>query len=111
MKKQVRVWCGLIVVGATTSLWTVGPRLPAFEGRAVARAEGTVQVKSSGTRYDPPVKASEIPAGAWMCEMGGKVHYAAKERGDGKCPVCSMKLVQKGKPAEHDHSGHDHTKH
>ena len=50
-------------------------------------------LSAEGKRFDPPVEKSEIPAGAWMCDMG-TVHFAAGEKHD-KCPVCGMKLVQK----------------
>ncbi len=72
-------------------------------------------VEPDGTRFDPAVDISAIPDGNWVCDMGGKVHYAAGRPGDGKCPVCSMKLVRKGHPADNQmggrkmggHDGHD----
>ena len=77
-----------------------------------------VTVTAEGTTFDPPVKAEQIPAGAWYCDMG-TVEYASLEKGDGKCPKCGMMLKQKAggdKPAEggdhgHDHDGHDHDGH
>jgi len=68
-------------------------------------ANDLVTVASDGTRFDPPVESSRVPAGAWMCDMG-TVHYAALDQGDGKCPTCGMQLTQhtaKGGEAEHDH--------
>lgn len=59
-------------------------------------ASATVQVAREGTKFDPATKPEQIPDGAWMCEMGGTVHYAAMEQGDGKCPTCGMALKQKG---------------
>ncbi len=50
-----------------------------------------------GTRHDPAVAKSEIPAGHYFCDMG-KVHYSRPDKGDGECPICHMDLVQK--PAE-----------
>lgn len=55
-----------------------------------------VSVAPDGTRFDPPVPASKIPDGAWMCDMNGEVHYASMAQGNGDCPVCGMHLVQKG---------------
>jgi hypothetical protein len=55
-----------------------------------------VSVAKDGTRFDPPVSSDSIPDGAWMCDMNGKVHYAALDKKDGKCPRCSMVLVHKG---------------
>jgi len=52
-------------------------------------------VAAEGTRFDPAVPVESIPDGSWMCNMNGHVHYAAKNKGDGKCPVCSMALVHK----------------
>ena len=61
-----------------------------------------VAVSESGTKFEPPIDAGQVPEGAWMCDMNGQVHYASKTRGDGKCPVCSMALVQKGS-GQHEH--------
>ncbi len=63
------------------------------------------KVSAKSTSYDPPVAKSEIPSGAWMCDMG-TVHYARSKKGDGTCPRCNMKLVQKG--ADKKHAGHTH---
>lgn len=60
-----------------------------------AAAPKGIVVAADGTRFDPPVAKESIPGGSWMCEMNGQVHYAAKNKGDGKCPVCSMGLVLK----------------
>lgn len=79
----------------------------------------SVSVSDNGSKFDPPVEAEKIPDGAWICDMNGQVRYASRTPGDGKCPVCSMKLVQKGseQPTKHDghmnhgehmdHEGHD----
>jgi rubrerythrin len=47
---------------------------------------------AEGQRYDPAIDPSEVPDGAWMCDMG-TVHYAAPHEGD--CPVCGMALTRK----------------
>ncbi len=68
---------------------------------AKAPAEGTMAtVTADGTKFDPALSKDQVPEGAWMCDMGS-VHYAASDKGDGKCKVCSMDLVQKSaKPAK-----------
>lgn len=48
-----------------------------------------------GTKHDPPITADKVPAGHWYCDMGGSVHYSQATEGDGKCAVCSMKLIHK----------------
>lgn len=78
-------------------------------GAAVAM----VTVTAEGSTFDPPVKAEQIPAGAWYCDMG-TVEFARTEQGDGKCPKCGMMLKQKpadgaaAAPAEGGEHGHDH---
>ena len=61
-----------------------------------AEGETQVEVSAEGSRFDRPVALSRIPTGAWACDMGGKVHYARGEKGDGKCEVCGMDLVSAG---------------
>ena len=53
-----------------------------------------VVVAAAGTKFAPPVKPAQIPAGAWYCDMG-TVEFARTEPGDGRCPTCGMKLKQK----------------
>ena len=68
-----------------------------------------VKVARDGSRFDPAVPVDRVPQGAWMCDMGD-VHYASLDQGDGKCPVCGMKLKQQTQgveQAEHDHD-HEH---
>jgi len=55
---------------------------------------GKVHVADEGTKFGPPVAKEKIPDEAWACVMGGKVHYAAMKKGNGKCPLCGMNLVQ-----------------
>lgn len=79
-------------------------------------SDEVVSVATDGSRFDPGVPVARIPDDVWMCEMDGKSHYASKSKGDGKCPVCSMTLVHKGKHgSEHqkmDHAdGMDHGDH
>lgn len=80
-----------------------------------------VEISAEGTRFDPPVGVEQIPAGAYYCDMGGSVHYASTEAGDGSCPVCGMFLTQ-GDPSTEEvgpsagedapvHGGHDHGSH
>lgn len=75
------------------------PESSSHRAHASATAEtNVVEVTAEGSRFDPPVPKARIPDGAWMCDMG-KVHYAASEKGDGKCPVCGMELVKSSKPS------------
>ncbi|MEL6545613.1 MAG: hypothetical protein AAFQ82_13360 [Myxococcota bacterium] len=50
--------------------------------------------EESGTVHTPPVEVAAIPVGHWYCDMG-TVEYSRPEKGDGRCPVCRMKLVHK----------------
>ena len=61
-------------------------------------AGGMVTLEAKGKKIDPPVKKSQIPDGAWMCDMG-TVHFAGMEKGAGTCDLCGMQLVQKGAEA------------
>lgn len=55
-------------------------------------AAGTSTLPAEGTRHEPAIDPSEVPPGAWMCDMG-TVHYTAPHAG--ACPVCGMKLTEK----------------
>ena len=72
----------------------------------------TVTVAQTGTKFDPSIKLDTLPEGAWACVMGGKVHYARLEKGDGKCEICKMDLLEHRKgntqKEEHDHDDHQH---
>lgn len=59
-----------------------------------AQSDGKVHVDQDGTKFDPAVSKDKIPDEAWACVMGGKVHYASMNKGNGKCPICGMKLQQ-----------------
>lgn len=59
-----------------------------------AEALDKVTVAVGGSDFDPPVLISQIPAGAWYCDMG-TVHYAQQTRGDGVCRECGMPLTKK----------------
>jgi hypothetical protein len=61
---------------------------------AVAPSPGVVTVAADGSRFDPAIQAEQLPAGAWYCDMG-TVHFARMTEGDGKCPICHMKLKHK----------------
>ncbi|TDP63646.1 hypothetical protein [Bradymonas sediminis] len=53
-----------------------------------------VELTATGTKFDPPIKVEQLPAGAWYCDMG-TVHWASLENPkDGRCPECNMKLKQ-----------------
>ncbi len=77
----------------------------AEELKAEAPSAAGVKVEREGTKFDPPVKPSEIPDGAWMCDMG-TVHFASLKKGSGKCPTCGMALKKKGAQAPEAHEGH-----
>lgn len=66
---------------------------PASDTAHATEAKALETIAPEGTRFDPPVPASRIPADTWMCDMDGQVHYAAKDKGSGRCPICSMHLV------------------
>jgi len=53
-----------------------------------------VTLTAPGSKFEPPVRPSQIPVNAWYCDMG-TVHYAATDKGDGKCPICHMGLKHK----------------
>jgi hypothetical protein len=59
-------------------------------------AAGKVTVEADGSKFDPAVPVEQMPDGAWACVMGGTVHYASMEEGDGKCDICKMKLLKQG---------------
>ncbi len=53
-----------------------------------------MKVPAKGKKFDPPIQPEQLPEGGWYCDMG-TVHYARGEKGDGKCPLCMMRLKQK----------------
>ena len=53
-----------------------------------------VEVPAEGKKFDPPVRAEQLPTGAWYCDMG-TVHWAQMNEGNHKCPFCKMDLKQK----------------
>ena len=73
-------------------------------------ASDKAEVTKEGSKFDPPIAKSEVPEGAYYCDMG-TVHYARMEEGDGKCPLCGMKLVHKGPGAKDGHDHGDHGSH
>lgn len=98
---------------ATTNATTNAAATPS-PTKTAAGADGKVVVPKEGKVFKPPVQKSQIPDGAWYCDMG-TVEYARMDKGDGKCPECGMMLKQMGAkaaaPAAHDHEhghGHDH---
>ena len=54
-----------------------------------------VKVLPAGSDFEPPVQISQIPAGAWYCDMG-TVHYARLIKGDGVCSRCGIALTRQG---------------
>jgi hypothetical protein len=91
-----------ILVGCGQQSPTTTEPEPAAEHMAPmadVSAPEMVEVTAEGNTFDPPVAKEQIPDGAWFCDME-TVHYARAEEGDGLCPVCGMKLVQKVAPVE-----------
>ena len=64
-------------------------------------APDTVDLERGGFRFDPAIDVSRVPVGAWYCDMG-TVHYASPAQGDGNCPVCGMRLVERAAATGHD---------
>ena len=93
----------LVLLGACEKKESA-PQGDAPSGSSAAKM---VTVAPNGTKFDPPVEKSQIPEGTWICDMGS-VHYARGEKGDGKCPLCSMDLKQLGASKEGAHEGHSH---
>jgi rubrerythrin len=62
------------------------------QGNESAEETASVTVPKEGKEFDPAVSVDKLPKGAWACDMGGTAHYAAMEKGDGRCPVCNMML-------------------
>lgn len=70
---------------------------------------GLVELDESGSQFDPPIEANQVPPDAWFCDMG-TVHYASMNEGDGSCPVCGMSLTQQSSSAPSDEpDGHTHS--
>ncbi|TNE87260.1 MAG: hypothetical protein EP330_18735 [Deltaproteobacteria bacterium] len=61
-------------------------------GSTSTTPEPSTALPAAGQRYDPAVAPTEVPDGAWMCDMG-TVHFASPHAGE--CPVCGMALVHK----------------
>ena len=50
--------------------------------------------EETGTVHTPPVAVAAVPVDHWYCDMG-TVEYSRPKKGDGRCPLCRMKLVHK----------------
>ena len=48
-----------------------------------------------GEKHNPPIKSADVPEGSWFCDMSDTAHFVRPVKGDGECPVCGMKLVEK----------------
>jgi glucose/arabinose dehydrogenase len=83
----------------TTSQTATASAAPKAAAAKTTEPSGKLTVSASGTKFDPPVEKSKLPAGTWICDMGS-VHYARSQKGDGKCPECSMNLTQLGAHSE-----------
>lgn len=65
----------------------------AMEQVAKANPGPLVDVPKEGKKFEPPISPARLPDGVWYCDMG-TVEYARAERGDGRCPICRMRLKQ-----------------
>jgi hypothetical protein len=90
-----------LALAVTLALVIFGCSKPASTEKEVAQVAATatpsaekVAVSAEGTKFDPAVPVAQIPDEAWACVMGGTVHYAAMDKGTGKCAICKMNLVQ-----------------
>ena len=79
----------------------------AAEAAPAATEPAEAGLPADGTKHDPPIELSEVPEGAWYCDMG-TAHYTQKSEGDGKCPLCGMALHEKRPAKNHGHSHGDH---
>ena len=52
------------------------------------------ETKKIEGEHKPPIEKSAVKDGHWYCDMG-TVHYSRADKGDGKCPLCGMKLHHK----------------
>ncbi|MBA2662882.1 MAG: efflux RND transporter periplasmic adaptor subunit [Bradymonadaceae bacterium] len=84
-----------------------GPTMMSTRGAATATSLARVEVAAGGTRFEPPVQASQLPDDVWYCDMG-TVHYAQGEQGDATCPVCNMRLVHKAAADDTTNQGGGH---
>ena len=97
---------GAVFAGAGCKQGASSPSDAPASGTAQAtEATGLETITAEGTRFDPPLPASRIPENTWICDMDGRVHYAAKEKGNGRCPICSMHLVHKDASGSSDPGG------
>ncbi|MCA9574106.1 MAG: hypothetical protein R3B40_03065 [Polyangiales bacterium] len=62
------------------------------EPESASATSAALEIADEGTRFEPPRTAAEIPSGAFVCNMGGSVHFASYHAGE--CPVCGMALTQ-----------------
>lgn len=68
---------------------------PVAQTDATATPSGDkVEVSADGSKFEPAVSVDKIPDEAWACVMDKTVHYATMTKGEGKCKICKMKLVQ-----------------
>jgi len=94
MTRRIVWWGALVVlVGAGCDKGSSSSAAPATSVAAPA-SSGMATVPAKGQKFDPPIQPSQLPSGAWYCDMG-TVHWAQMEEGDHTCPLCQMKLKKK----------------
>lgn len=86
--------CGKSAPAATATPHAVEAQAVAAPAPPAVPGGGVVVITAEGTRFAPPIRPEQLPKGAWFCDMG-TVHYARTVEGDGKCPLCHMKLKHK----------------
>ena len=83
-----------ITSGQTTADQTHNDHVHTQKSQNQVKAKQELQLTPAGQKFEPPIKAENLPVGAYYCDMG-TVHYARSEKGDNSCPICQMKLSQK----------------
>lgn len=96
IKTAIAVTLVLAVFGCSkpSDTDTTASATPAAQPATATPSADKVAVAAEGSKFDPAVPVAQMPDGAWACVMGGTVHYAAMDKGEGKCKICKMKLVQ-----------------
>ncbi len=97
MKTSLLALTALVV---TVSSVQLGCSKPKSDGEAptpsaISQANlSPVQVPAEGKEFKPPIRAEQLPSGAWYCDMG-TVHWAQMNENNHTCPICKMDLKKK----------------
>ncbi len=93
-RKKIGALISMTVAAASLAACEKGSPGSETGGEPAVEPTSAAASPAQGTRHDPPVEPEQLPEGTWYCDMG-TVHYSCPDKGDGKCPVCHMKLKQK----------------